>query len=101
MVRSGYTFLGYCVSACDVPQWLKPEDLISFAAGLRPSKPKAGLPGAPKDLLHPAGGTQKMLIDIKACNRLSGNHWTDQLSLPVAQPRRPHCDLMAEVSLEQ
>jgi hypothetical protein len=30
-----YTFLDYSVSACNVPQRLKPEGLISFTAGLK------------------------------------------------------------------
>ena len=42
----GYTFLGYGLSPCNIPQRLKPESLINFAAGL-------------KDLLHPAVGHSK------------------------------------------
>jgi len=38
-----------------LPQWLKPIFFSSFTAGLRPSKPKSGLPGGLKGLLHPRG----------------------------------------------
>ena len=48
--------LGYGVSVRDVPSAAEAGGAFSFYAGLRPSKPKSGLPGAPKDLLHPAVG---------------------------------------------
>jgi hypothetical protein len=47
------------ISSKEVPQRLKPTVFAGYTAGLRPSKPKPGLPGAPEGLLHPVVGHSK------------------------------------------
>ena len=53
-------YRGLCTSAAEA------GGFIGFTAGLRPCKPKSGLPGAPKDLLHPAVGRIKNIKRNKA-----------------------------------